>query len=171
MTVEFRVKSLAALLLAPAGLLLALPGLAHGPAGHGPAKPKPISAQEHPWGREGDPKKATRTIEIRMSDKMRFTADVLKVKQGETVRFVVKNDGKAMHEMVIGTMAELKSHGELMKKFPNMEHDEPYMAHVEPGKSGVITWTFSKAGEFHFGCLVPGHFDAGMIGRIVVSPA
>ena len=102
---------------------------------------------------------------------MRFTPDVLTVKRGETVRFVVKNDGKAMHEMVIGTMAELKSHGELMKKFTNMEHDEPYMAHVEPGKSGVITWTFTKAGEFHFGCLVPGHFDAGMIGRIVVSPA
>lgn len=155
------------------GLTLSASALAHGPGGHGHghAKAKPISTQEHPWGREGDPKKATRTIEVRMSDKMRFTPDVVKVKQGETVRFVVKNEGKAMHEMVIGTMEELKSHGELMKKFPNMEHDEPYMAHVEPGKSGVMTWTFTKAGEFHFGCLVPGHFDAGMIGRIVVSPA
>jgi len=169
MIFQKRLVALATPMLALASL--ALPSQAHGPAGHGPAKARPISAQEHPWGREGDPKKATRTIDIRMSDKMRFAPDLIRVKLGETVRFVVKNDGKAMHEMVIGTMAELKSHGELMKKFPNMEHDEPYMAHVEPGKSGVITWTFTKAGEFHFGCLVPGHFDAGMIGRIVVSPA
>ena len=169
MIFQKRLVALATPMLALASL--ALPSQAHGPAGHGPAKARPISAQEHPWRREGDPKKATRTIEVRMSDKMRFAPDVIQVKRGETVRFVVKNDGKAMHEMVIGTLEELKSHGELMKKFPNMEHDEPYMAHVEPGKSGVITWTFTKAGEFHFGCLVPGHFDAGMIGRIVVSPA
>jgi uncharacterized cupredoxin-like copper-binding protein len=90
------------------------------------------------------------------------------VKRGETIRFVVKNRGEAMHEMVIGTLAELKAHGDLMKKHPDMEHDQPYMAHVPPGKSRQITWTFTKAGEFHFGCLVPGHFDAGMIGRIVV---
>lgn len=171
MTTKSFVSRAAVALLFAGALPASLPTLAHGPAGHGPAKSKPLSTQEHPWGREGDPKNATRTIEIRMSDKMRFTPDVLTVKRGETVRFVVKNDGKAMHEMVIGTLAELKSHGELMKKFPNMEHDEPYMAHVEPGKSGVITWTFTKAGEFHFGCLVPGHFDAGMIGRIVVNPA
>jgi len=150
-------------------LFACLPALAHGPAGHGPAKAKPMSAQEHPWGREGDPKKATRTVEIRMSDKMRFTPDVLKVKQGETVRFVVKNDGKAMHEMVIGTLAELKSHGELMKKFPNMEHDEPYMAHVGPGQRQRITWRFTEAGTFYAGCLLPGHWEAGMKATIVVK--
>jgi len=85
------------------------------------------------------------------------------------VRFVVKNGGKVMHEMVIGTLDELKAHGEMMKKHPNMEHDEPYMAHVGPGKTHEMVWQFTKAGEFHFGCLVPGHFDAGMIGRIVVA--
>ncbi len=142
--------------------------LAHGPEKHDNA-PKPISAEEHPWGRQGDPKKAARTIAIGMSDAMRFSPAEVRVKQGETVRFVVKNGGKAMHEMVIGTLAELKAHGELMKKHPNMEHDEPYMAHVAPGKSQEFVWTFTKAGEFHFGCLVPGHFDAGMIGRIVVA--
>ncbi len=104
-----------------------------------------------------------------MSDAMRFSPAEVRVKRGETIRFVVKNGGKVMHEMVIGNLAELKAHGEMMKKFPNMEHDEPYMAHVAPGKVQEITWTFTKAGEFHFGCLVPGHFDAGMIGRIVVA--
>jgi len=55
-----------------------------------------------------------------------------------------------------------------MRKHPNMEHDEPYMAHVSPGKKGQIVWTFNRAGEFEFACLIPGHFEAGMIGRIVV---
>jgi uncharacterized cupredoxin-like copper-binding protein len=73
-----------------------------------------------------------------------------------------------MHEMVIGTMPELKEHAELMKKHPGMEHDEPYMAHVAPGKTETMVWQFTKAGEFNFGCLVPGHFEAGMVGQIRV---
>jgi uncharacterized cupredoxin-like copper-binding protein len=155
-----------------AALLGALPALsfAHGDEAHRkPAAPKAISADEHAWGRQGDPGKVARTITIGMSDAMRYTPAEIRVKQGETIRFVVKNNGKAMHEMVIGTLAELKEHGELMKKHPNMEHDEPYMAHVPPGKSVEIVWTFTKAGEFHYGCLVPGHFDAGMIGKIIVA--
>ncbi|MBM3344096.1 MAG: plastocyanin, partial [Betaproteobacteria bacterium] len=90
-------------------------------------------------------------------------------KRGEIVRFNVKNSGKVMHEMVIGTMKELKEHAELMKKHPNMEHDEPYMAHVSPGKTQQIVWQFTKPGEFFYGCLLPGHFEAGMIGKIIVK--
>ena len=82
-----------------------------------------------------------------MADNMRFTPDRIAVKLGETVRFVAKNNGKQLHEFVIGTKAENAKHAELMLKFPNMEHDEPYMAHVAPGKSGQIVWTFNRAGE------------------------
>jgi len=90
------------------------------------------------------------------------------VKRGETVRFVVRNHGKVMHEMVIGTMKELQDHADLMRKHPGMEHDEAYMAHVAPGKQGEIVWQFTRAGEFHYACLVPGHMEAGMISRITV---
>ena len=79
------------------------------------------------------------------------------------------NDGKVMHEMVIGRMKELKEHAELMRKFPNMEHDEPYMAHVAPGKLGEIVWQFTQPGEFHYACLIPGHMEAGMIAKITVK--
>jgi uncharacterized cupredoxin-like copper-binding protein len=66
-------------------------------------------------------------------------------------------------------MDDLKKHAELMKTRPDeMEHDEPYVAHVEPGAAGRLVWQFTKAGEFYYGCLVPGHFEAGMIGTIVV---
>ncbi len=56
-----------------------------------------------------------------------------------------------------------------MLKFPNMEHDEPYMAHVPPGKTGQIVWTFNRAGDFDFACLIAGHYQAGMVGKIIVS--
>jgi uncharacterized cupredoxin-like copper-binding protein len=132
-------------------------------------KARPISAEEHSFGRQGDPKMVTRTVTVDMSDAMRFSPSEVRVKKGETIRFVAKNGGKAMHEMVLGNLAELKAHGEMMKKFPNMEHDEPYMAHVPPGKTQEIVWTFTRAGEFHYGCLLPGHLEAGMIGRVVVA--
>ncbi|MFC7516680.1 plastocyanin/azurin family copper-binding protein [Herbaspirillum sp. GCM10030257] len=128
-----------------------------------------ISTEEHAFGKQGDPKKATRTIAIDMADTMRFGPADITVKQGETIKFVVTNKGKIMHEMVIGTMAELKEHGELMKKHPGMEHDEPYMSHVSPGKKEEMVWQFTKAGEFYFACLIPGHFEAGMIGKITVK--
>jgi len=143
--------------------------LAHSEAKHGKREPRPISTEETPFGREGDPKKANRTVRIGMADTMRFDPAELTIKRGETVKFVVRNHGKVLHEMVIGNMKELKEHAELMKKHPGMEHDEPYMAHVDPGKEQSITWQFTKAGEFYYGCLIPGHFEAGMIGRITVK--
>ena len=152
-------------------LILAAGGgaLAHGPASHsGKGEKKTISTEEKPFGREGDPKRAVRTIKVDMSDTMRFTPGELRIKAGETVRFQVKNSGKTMHEMVLGTLEELKQHAELMKKHPGMEHDEPYMAHVAPGKTERIVWQFTKGGEFYYGCLIPGHFEAGMIGKVIV---
>jgi uncharacterized cupredoxin-like copper-binding protein len=147
----------------------AMTALAHGDA-HQSKPAASTTPSETSFGRTGDPKKVTRTVSIDMSDKMRFTPAELDVKQGDTVRFVVKNSGKVMHEMVLGTREDLSGHAELMKKYPNMEHEEDYMVHVAPGKTGEIVWQFTKAGEFHFGCLVPGHFEAGMVGRIHVAP-
>ena len=142
--------------------------LAHGDKAHAPKAQRAISAEETAFGREGDPRKATRTIRVGMNDTMRFTPSTLEVRRGETVRFDVKNSGRLMHEMVLGTMKELQAHAELMKKHPGMEHDEPYMAHVAPGRTERIVWQFTRPGEFYYGCLVAGHFEAGMIGRIVV---
>lgn len=150
--------------------LSAAPVWAHGEA-HGKKSDKPaaLNTEEKAFGRQGDPKKISRTVNVDMNDRMRFMPDSLNVRQGETIRFIVRNSGKVMHEFVLGTTAELKEHAELMKKHPGMEHDEPYMAHVSPGKSETIVWQFTRAGEFHFGCLLPGHFEAGMVGKINVT--
>ena len=149
--------------------LVSAPLMAHEKAPHARKDKRTLSTQEKSFGREGDPRKITRTVRVDMSDAMRFNPAELTIKQGETVRFEVRNGGKTMHEMVLGTMKELKEHAELMKKFPGMEHDEPYMAHVAPGKTEHIVWQFTKPGEFYYGCLIPGHFEAGMIGKVVVK--
>jgi uncharacterized cupredoxin-like copper-binding protein len=142
------------------------PALAHGDKA---MKASPTVKEQKPWGIAGDLKAVKRTVTLTMDDKMRFTPDTLSFKEGETVRFIVKNQGKLLHEMVIGTRAELDAHAALMEKFPNMAHDEPYMAHVDPGKQGGLVWTFNRPGDFEFACLVAGHFAAGMKGRITVS--
>ncbi|WP_119153909.1 cupredoxin domain-containing protein [Caldimonas tepidiphila] len=152
-------------------LLAALPAaaLAHGAAGHAPkAATAAPSTESYPWGREGRAADVTRTIEVDMKDALRFVPGELRFRRGETVRLVVHNSGRVMHELVLGTEAELKRHAELMKQHPGMEHDEPYMAHVAPGERAEIVWTFDKPGRFMYGCLLPGHFEGGMVGRIVV---
>ena len=106
-----------------------------------------------------------------MNDAMRFTPSSINVKQGETIRLVVKNSGKLKHELVLGTEKELKEHYEQMKKFPEMEHAEPNMVTLAPGQTGEVIWQFTKAGPVHFACLHPGHYDAGMKGRINVARA
>ena len=126
-------------------------------------------AEATPFGIAADPKKAARTVRIDMTDAMRFNPSEITVRRGEVVRFVAANKGQVLHEMVLGTMDELKKHAELMKKHPGMEHDEPHMAHVNPGKSGEIGWKFTNAGTFYFGCLIPGHFEAGMVGKVTVQ--
>jgi uncharacterized cupredoxin-like copper-binding protein len=150
--------------------LLALPSaaLAHGAADHATKAKAPISTDEHPFGVEGDPSKASRTVRLSMDDTMHYSQSQIRVTQGETVTFVVTNKGKLMHELVLGTEDELKKHAELMRKNPGMEHDEPYMAHVKPGGTERITWKFTKPGTFLYGCLVAGHFEAGMKGTVVV---
>ena len=119
------------------------------------------------FGRPGDIKAASRTVTIRMSDTMRFTPDSLDVKHGETIRFVIRNDGKLLHELVLGSEKSLEEHAALMRKFPGMEHDEPYMVHVASGKTGELVWTFDKSGQVGFACLIPGHFEAGMKGTVI----
>lgn len=142
---------------------------AHSGAKH-EASTAPAAKEQKPWGIGGDAAKVSRTVEIRMTDAMRFMPATIQVKRGETVRFVLRNNGRMLHEMVVGTKAALEEHAAVMRKFPDMEHDEPYMAHVAPGKTGEIVWQFNRSGDFEFACLIPGHYEAGMVGKIAVKP-
>lgn len=127
------------------------------------------SAEQKPWGTPGDAARATRTVEIRMNDQMRFVPDKLEVKEGETVRFVLHNDGQLLHEFVLGDKAYLDEHAAMMLQQPTMAHTGMDMLHVQPGEQGEVVWTFNRAGAFDFGCLIAGHYQAGMVGQVGVA--
>jgi uncharacterized cupredoxin-like copper-binding protein len=150
----------------------ALPALAHSSKPHSKTQQTaPPRKEQKAWGIAAEAKSAQRTIVVAMTDAMRFTPDAIEVQLDQTVRFDIRNHGRMLHEMVIGTAEELEDHAALMQKFPNMEHDEPYMAHVAVGKRGQIVWTFNRPGNFEFACLIAGHYQAGMKGRITVRTA
>lgn len=143
---------------------------AHGGA---PMAKKPADdasqVEERAFGREGDPRRVTRTVRLDMTDAFRFTPADIIVKRGETVQCVATNGGRVLHAMVPGPTEELNAHAEPMKKFPDMEHADANMAHGKPGAKGAIVWPFTKAGAYEFACLIPGHCAAGMLGKVVVQ--
>ncbi len=141
---------------------------AHGQQPHHGAA---IKREQQVFGIAGEAAKVGRTIAITMGDDMRFSPDRIEVREGETLRLRIHNKGQLLHELVIGTPKQLDEHAVLMQKFPGMEHDEAHMAHVDPGKRGEIVWRFNRAGEFDFACLINGHYQAGMRGKIIVRPA
>jgi len=124
-------------------------------------------------GQPGKASQTNRTVRVEMLEtedgKMTFTPANLKVKKGETVRFKIVNKGELEHEFVLDTHKEIMKHKGVMEKFPEMEHDDPNSIRLESGKKGDIYWNFSNTGNFEFACLVPGHYEAGMTGKISVT--
>jgi uncharacterized cupredoxin-like copper-binding protein len=138
--------------------------------------PIPASAHEDHGnfsaGKPGDPKKPARVVKIKMfegSGKMGFEPARVEVRRGEQVRFVLQNDGEEDHEFVLATVVENRKHAEVMKKHPDMEHDDPNARRVMPYGNGELVWRFTKRGEFEFACLIPGHYEKGMFGKVIVK--
>jgi len=121
-----------------------------------------------PVGVPGQADQVTRTIAVDATDQMRFTPARVVVKKGETIRFVITNSGQLPHEFSLGSQQELLEHYEVMKKFPDMEHDEPNKVSLKPGQRGEVVWRFTHTGVVHFACLHVGHYDAGMEGQVKV---
>ena len=135
-----------------------------GEKGHGHA--------EFSAGQPGNPKKPARILQVVMREsdgKMMFIPDQIEIKRGEQIRFKVRNNGELGHEFVLATTAENLKHAEEMKKNPDMEHDDPNAIRLDPKKRGELVWRFTKAGKYEYGCLIPGHREAGMTGTIIVK--
>ena len=123
-------------------------------------------------GQPGDPKKPARIVLVTMREgdgKMMFVPERVEVKRGEQVRFKLTNAGELDHEFVLASTEENVKHAEEMKKNPEMEHDDPNAKRVAPKKKSELVWRFTKAGTFEYGCLIPGHREAGMTGTIIVK--
>ena len=150
------------LFMASAAAALCLPRVAWAHSGH----------EEMEFGKPGDPKKPARIVQIVMREqdgKMTFIPDKLRVRKGEQIRFQLRNNGEVDHEFVVGTVEENLRHMKEMEKNPDMEHDDPNAKRLKPRATAEIVWQFTRAGTFEFACLIPGHYQAGMVGTIVVE--
>ena len=140
------------------------PGLAGADPGHGHAH---FSA-----GVPGNPKRPARVVAVSMREgdgKMFYEPMRIEVKRGEQIRFVLKNAGELAHEFVLASTADNLKHAAMMQKFPDMEHDDPNGKTLQPKGNTEILWRFTTRGEFEFACLIPGHREAGMTGKIIVK--
>lgn len=129
------------------------------------------SAPKFAAGEPGDAKRPARIVNVAMTEndgKMLFVPSRLDVRKGEQVKFVLRNSGEIEHEFVLATTDENLAHAEAMKA-ASMKHDDPNARTLDPKKAGDILWKFTKAGEFEYACLIPGHREAGMTGTIVVK--
>ncbi|MET0778528.1 MAG: cupredoxin family protein [Pseudomonas mandelii] len=150
------------------------------------------SAQPRDFGQPAPAAEATRSVEVVMGD-MSFTAKAIDIKAGETIRFVLVNKGQLLHEFNLGDAAMHARHQQEMMKMQQsgmltptgmkemdhgsmagmdhgiMKHDDPNSVLVEPGKTAELTWTFTKAANLEFACNIPGHYQAGMVGKLTVS--
>lgn len=144
------------------------------------------------FGKPAKAADATRTITVVMRDNL-YEPEAISVQSGETVRFVIRNEGEFVHEFNLGTAAMHAAHqAEMMMMVEHgvlepdrinhermkmdmgggktMEHDDPNSLLLEPGKSGEIVWSFTTATGLEFACNVPGHYDAGMVGKLSIQP-
>ena len=160
-------------------MLFLLPGLAMAANSHGHSQDEHETHHSehsshhheaaHGVGQPGKAAEVSRTIEVDMSDNMRFSPDNIDVQAGETIRFVVTNSGQLVHELVIGDMDSLLAHAKEMRDMPDMVHEDPNMISLQPGKQGELLWKFTDAGNIDFACLLPGHMEAGMKGQVQVK--
>ena len=144
---------------------------AHGPSAHHGQSGQQGSSEGLAYGQPGDPQQQARLIVVTMKEadgKMLFEPSRIEVQKGEQIRFRLENVGVLDHEFLLGTQQEIEEHAEMMKAMPDMKHDDPNSKQVAPRASGDLVWRFTNAGEFDFACLIPGHREAGMTGKILV---
>ena len=145
--------------------LAAVPALAApGAPGHG--------HETFAAGEPGNPKKPARVVSITMREsdgKMMFVPDRIEIKRGEQIRFKLNNIGELDHEFIIDSTPNNIKHAKEMEKNPEMEHDDPNARRLKPKAADELVWRFTKRGTFEYGCLIPGHREAGMTGIIVVK--
>ena len=147
------------------------------------------AAHAYAFGQPAPANKATRSVEVTLQD-IAFSPNSVNVKDGETVRFVLVNKGRLLHEFNLGDAAMHAEHQKEMLKMQAsgmltatgmgamdhsamghgaMKHDDPNSVLVEPGKTAELTWTFAKATGLEFACNLPGHYQAGMVGKLNVD--
>ena len=140
-------------------------------------------------GSKGNLNEVSRIIKVKMYDNY-YVPNLISVKKGETIKFVITNLGEMVHEYNIGTkemhikhqpeMQKLIDHEiisfdkidkkkmkEMSKKDHSLAHSHSNSVMLEPQGQGEIIWKFSKDIELEMACNIPGHYESGMVGKII----
>lgn len=138
-----------------------------------PAMSSPAHRDAVAFGKPGDHAAVDRTVRV-TANHLSYDPDQLVVHQGETIRFVVTNASDLPHDFTLGPPEVQAAHrremAEMMMQDNNsMHHQDPNAVFLEPGETGELVWTFTKAGSIEFACNVPGHYEAGMKGEVTVQ--
>lgn len=149
-------------------MLTGVLGKGHGPGRHlGGGMPHQTTSNT---GGPAEVSEASRTVELTASDALTSVPSTIEVSAAETVTFAVTNGGKAVHEFTLGDPAMQQEHAGMMAHIPaGMGHDAPNSITLEPGETKRLAWRFGHAGTLEYACHVPGHYDAGMRGRITIT--
>ena len=139
-------------------------------------------------GVKGKLSEVDRTIEIKMYDNY-YEPSEIKIKKGETIKFIIHNYGELVHEFNIATKEmHIKHQPEMMKMLENqillankidkkkmkeMAKEDHSMGHshsnsvlLEPNENGEIIWKFNTEVKLEIACNIPGHYETGMIAKI-----
>lgn len=120
------------------------------------------------FGKAADAEDADRTVEVKTLDELRFDPEEITAEAGETINFVVTNDGRAPHEFVIGDQKYQEEHEQAMEHGGHGE-STGNVVEVDPGDTAEIAWTFTEPGEVFYACHVEGHYQGGMVGTVTVD--
>lgn len=116
----------------------------------------------HDESHGGSAAEASRTVEVEMRD-IAYEPAAVTVQAGETVKFVFRNVGEAVHDAFVGDGAAQAEHENDMRKSEGPHHgDDDHAVTVKPGDTASLTYTFDQPGSVLIGCHQPGHYQAGM---------
>lgn len=139
-----------------------------------PSDGMPMASDDHEgafaWGEPAEASSADRVVEVHMLDALAFDPTAIEVKVGETVTFKVINDGKIQHDFTLGDTEIQDEHdAEMASGMGGMGHDEPNVLTLDPGGQGELTWRFTAPASLLYGCHIPGHYAAGMVGTLTIT--
>ncbi|HEX5957165.1 MAG TPA: cupredoxin family protein [Hyphomicrobiaceae bacterium] len=129
-------------------------------------------AQKFAAGEPGDPDAVSRVVEIVMragDGTMSFAPGRIAVRKGEQIKLVLRNAGELRHELVLDSAEGNLKHKAAMERNPDMKHEEPNGRALDPKTTAELVWRFTSAGFFEYACFIPGHYEAGMKGVLVVE--
>lgn len=170
-----RIGYATAVIAAAVILFPSLPSAVAGPGGNGHGHGHGANGKK--FGEPGKAAEVDRVVRVR-ADGLSYELEETRFRVGETVKFVITNVSGLPHDFTLGNAATQAAHRKEMAEMiagdgmsGHMDHNDGNAVFLKPGETKALIWKFTRTGQLKYGCNVPGHYEAGMEGPIVVSQA